>query len=249
MSRQPSRSESVIKSFRPSGGMNTVLSSVGAVVLALAVGAIFISATGADPIDAYRALLNGAFGDRRSIAETLVYATPYILGGLAFAVAARGGMFNIGIEGQLVMGGLASGLIGAVNLGLPAFLFLPLALITAAVAGAIWGAIPGILKARAGSHEVITTIMLNYIALRIVTYVMTSTDSWLPINPELQATDKVLPAVKLPIILSGTRLHAGFIVAILTAVFIWYLLFRTTMGYRIRTVGLSRGAADYAGMK
>jgi general nucleoside transport system permease protein len=249
MSQRPSRSESTARSWRLSGGANTVLSSVGAVLLALVIGAIFIAATGADPIEAYRALLNGAFGDRRSIGETFVYATPYIFGGLAFAVAARGGMFNIGVEGQLVIGGLACGLVGAVDLGLPRVLFLPLALITAAVAGAIWGAIPGVLKARTGSHEVITTIMLNYIAFRIVTYVMTSTDDWLPVNPQLQATDKVEPAAKLPIILSGTRLHAGFIVAILTAVFIWYLLFRTTMGYRIRTVGLSRGAADYAGMK
>lgn len=249
MSRQSSRSETTNKGRHLPGGANTVLSSVGAVVLALFIGAIFIAATGADPIEAYRALFSGAFGDRRSIGETLVYATPYIFGGLAFAVAARAGMFNIGVEGQLVIGGLASGLVGAVDLGLPAFLFLPLALITAAVAGALWGAIPGVLKARTGSHEVITTIMLNYIAFRIVTYVMTSTDDWLPVNPQLQATDKVEPAAKLPIILSGTRLHAGLVVALLTAVFIWYLLFRTTLGYRIRTVGLSRGAADYAGMK
>ena len=249
MSRQPSPGSSSGRSLLRSPGVSTVLSSVGAVVIALLVGAIFIALTGADPIKAYRALFEGAFGDRRSIGETLVYATPYIFGGLSFAIAARAGMFNIGIEGQLVMGGLACGLVGAVDLGLPAFLFLPLALVTAAVAGGLWGAIPGVLKARTGSHEVITTIMLNYIAFRIVTYVMTSTDGWLPVNPQLQATDKVEPAARLPNILSGTRLHAGLIVALLAAVAIWYLLFRTTLGYRIRTVGLSRGAADYAGMK
>jgi len=229
--------------------MSTVLSSVGAVVIALFVGAIFIAATGANPLEAYRALFSGAFGDRRSLGETLVYATPYIFGGLSFAVASRAGMFNIGIEGQLVIGGLACGLLGAKDLGLPAVVFLPLALIAAGVAGAVWGAIPGILKARTGSHEVITTIMLNYIAFRIVTYVMTSTDDWLPINPELQATDKVQPAARLPILLSGTRLHAGLVVAVVAAFLMWYLLFRTTLGYRIRTVGLSRGAAAYAGMK
>jgi len=249
MSRQQSRADSSRRFSLRSGGFGTVLSSIGAVVVALAVGAIFIAATGSDPIAAYRALLEGAFGDRRSIGETLVYATPYIFGGLSFAIAARAGMFNIGVEGQLVIGGLACGLVAAVDLGLPAVLFLPLALLTAIVAGAIWGAIPGLLKARTGSHEVITTIMLNYIAFRIVTYVMTSTDSWLPVNPQLQATDKVEPAARLPNILSGTRLHAGLIVALLAAIAIWYLLFRTTLGYRIRTVGLSRGAADYAGMK
>ena len=249
MSRQASRSDSAKGGRRSSGGMSTVLSSVGAVVIALFVGAIFIAATGANPLEAYRALFSGAFGDRRSLGETLVYATPYIFGGLSFAVASRAGMFNIGIEGQLVIGGLACGLLGAKDLGLPAVVFLPLALIAAGVAGAVWGAIPGILKARTGSHEVITTIMLNYIAFRIVTYVMTSTDDWLPINPELQATDKVQPAARLPILLSGTRLHAGLVVAVVAAFLMWYLLFRTTLGYRIRTVGLSRGAAAYAGMK
>lgn len=249
MSRQPSPGSTTGRSLLRSPGVSTVLSSVAAVVIALLVGAMFIALTGADPINAYRALFEGAFGDKRSIGETLVYATPYIFGGLSFAIAARAGMFNIGVEGQLVMGGLACGLVGAVDLGLPSFLFLPLALLTAAVAGGLWGAIPGVLKARTGSHEVITTIMLNYIAFRIVTYVMTSTDGWLPVNPQLQATDKVEPAARLPNILSGTRLHAGLIVALLAAVVIWYLLFRTTLGYRIRTVGLSRGAADYAGMK
>lgn len=227
----------------------TVVTSVGAIVIALLIGAIFIVIFGDDPIAAYRALFSGAFGDRRSIAETLVATTPFIFGGLAFAVAARAGMFNIGIEGQLMMGGLACGLVGAFDLGLPAVLFLPLALATAAVAGGLWGALSGVLKAQTGAHEVITTIMLNYIAFRINTYVMTSAEGWLPINPGLQATEKVQPEARLPNILSGTRLHAGIILAIVVAVAMWYLLFRTTFGYRIRTVGLSRGAASYAGIK
>src|SRR5215217_4102416 len=226
----------------------TVYSSVGAVLVALLVGAIFILIFGDDPVAAYRALFSGAFGDRRSIAETLVAATPFIFGGLAFAVAARAGMFNIGIEGQLMMGGLACGLLGAYDLGLPSIVFLPLVLTVAAIAGGLWGAIPGVLKARRGAHEVITTIMLNYIAFRIVTYVMTSTSDWLRVNPELQATDKVQPGARLPNILSGTRLHAGIILAVATAIALWYVLFRTTFGYKIRTVGLSRGAASYAGI-
>src|SRR5215217_8360288 len=156
----------------------TVYSSVGAVLVALLVGAIFILIFGDDPVAAYRALFSGAFGDRRSIAETLVATTPFIFGGLAFAVAARAGMFNIGIEGQLMMGGLACGLLGAYDLGLPSLLFLPLALVTAALAGAAWGAIPGLLKAKTGAHEVISTIMLNYLAFRINTYLMTSAEGW-----------------------------------------------------------------------
>jgi ABC-type uncharacterized transport system permease subunit len=222
---------------------------VGAVAVALAVGALFILLFGNDPIDADRALFSGAFGDRRGIGETLVAASPLIFGGLAFAIAARAGMFNIGIEGQLMIGGLAGGIVGAEDLGLPAVLFLPLALLTAAVAGGIWGALPGVLKAKSGAHEVITTIMLNYIAFRINTYVINNGEDFLPVDPGSQATDKVQAAARLPRILDGTRLHAGIILALAAAVVLWYVLFRMTFGYKVRTVGLSRGAAAYAGIK
>jgi ABC-type uncharacterized transport system permease subunit len=231
------------------GTLPTVVSSVGAVLVALLVGAIFILIFGDNPIEAYRALFSGAFGDKRAIGETLVAASPMIFGGLAFAVAARAGMFNIGIEGQLMMGGLASGIVGAEALGLPAILFVPLALLTAVAAGAAWGAIPGVLKARAGAHEVISTIMLNYIAFRINTYVINNGENVLPVSPGSQATDKVQPAARLPNILAGTRLHAGILLALAAAVILWYVLFRTTFGYRMRTVGLSQGAAAYAGIK
>lgn len=231
------------------GALPTLFSSAGAVVVALLVGAIFILIFGEDPIAAYRALFAGAFGGKRAIGETLVAASPLILGGLAFAVAARAGMFNIGIEGQLMIGGLACGIVGAEHLGLPAVVFLPLALLTAAVAGAIWGAIPGVLKAKSGAHEVISTIMLNYIAFRINTYVINNGAGVLPVSPGTQATDRLQPAARLPIILQGTRLHAGILLALAAAAILWYVLFRTTLGYRMRTVGLSRGAAAYGGIK
>jgi general nucleoside transport system permease protein len=124
----------------------------------------------------------------------------------------------------------------------------PVALLAAVVAGGLWGALPGVLKARFGAHEVITTIMLNYIAFRIVTYIMTGGPDWLPVDSQLQATNRAQPEARLPNILNGTRLHAGFIIALVVAVAIWYVLFRTTLGYRLRTVGLSRGAAAYAGI-
>ncbi len=231
--------------LRQSGPM--VLTSAGAVALALALGALVILFSGQDPVVAYRALVSGAFGDRRGIAETLVAATPYILGGLAFTVAFRAGMFNIGIEGQIVIGGLACGLVGAYDLGLPPVIFLPLALIVAALAGGLWGAIPGALKAVSGAHEVITTIMLNYLAFRLLTYVLTETESWLPVNIQLQATKPVQPEARLPNLLERTRLHAGIIVALAAALVLWLLLYRTTWGYRVRTVGYSRGAAAFAG--
>ena len=226
-----------------------LMSSALAVLLALAVGAIFILISNDDPIEAYRALLNGAFGGRRAIAETLVASTPMILGGLAFAVAARAGLFNIGIEGQLVMGSLAGALVGAANLGLPAIVYVPLAIFVGGLVGGLWGAIPGVLKARSGASEVITTIMLNYIAFQISSYMVTSAGSWFSlIDAVQQATKKVVPAARLPIILDGTRLHAGFLFALGAAIVLWYVLFRTTFGYKIRTVGLSPGAAAFAGI-
>jgi simple sugar transport system permease protein len=226
----------------------TLVSSLGAVALALLVGAVIIVLSGDDPMLAYRALFSGAFGGRRPITETLVAAIPLILGGLAFAVAFRAGLFNIGIEGQLVMGGLASGLVGAIALGLPIFVHLPLALLAAALAGAFWGGVPGFLKARTGAHEVITTIMLNYLAFRISGYLVTADDLLPIVDPQQQGTDRVAAAARLPLLLVRTRLHAGLILALLAAVALWYLLFRTTFGFRLRTVGLSRGAAAYAGI-
>ncbi|MCC6705085.1 MAG: ABC transporter permease [Thermomicrobiales bacterium] len=228
------------------GAISPIVSSTIAVLAALIVGGIVIAATGSDPIEAYRAMFRGAFGSRRQIGETLVSATPLILGGLAFAIAARAGMFNIGIEGQLVMGAFAAGVIGTYDLG-PRPVGLVIALAAGVIAGGIWGMIPGLLKAFSGAHEVITTIMLNYLALRMVSYAVNNVD-WLPVNPPLQATDPVLPANKLPILLDGTRLHAGIIVAIVAAIVLWWILFRSVYGYKVRTVGLSPGAAKFSGI-
>lgn len=230
------------------GVFPTMISSIAAVGIALAVGAIFILISNDNPIDAYKALFTGAFGDRRSIAETLVATTPYTLGGLAFAVAARAGMFNIGIEGQFMVGGLLSGVFAASNTNLPAVIFLPLALILAIAGGGIWGVIAGLLKAKTGAHEVITTIMLNYLAFRLNNYIIGGAEDWLPVDPQIKGTDKIQPAAALPRILDGTRLHAGIFIALAAAVLLWYLLFRTTFGYRLRTVGQSPGAAAFAGI-
>lgn len=234
--------------FRQRGLWVTVFSSVAAVAVALLVGAIFILLSQQNPITAYRALLDGAFGSRRAIGETLAASTPYIFGGLAFAVAYRAGLFNIGIEGQMLMGGLAAGLFAAWNFNLPHVIYLPLALLMAAIAGGVWGAIAGALKAISGAHEVITTIMLNYLAYQILSYAVLRSSNWLPVNPQLQATKPASPDARLPNILSGTRLHAGLLLALLMATLVWYLLFRTTFGYQLRSVGLSKGAAAYAGM-
>ncbi len=225
----------------------TLVSSLLAIAIALLAGGVVIALSGENPIPAYEALFLGAFGGQRAIAETLVMAAPLILGGLAFAVAAKAGLFNIGIEGQMVMGGLLAGLTAAWDSGLPIFIHLPLAILAAMAAGGIWGFIPGFLKARTGAHEVITTIMLNYLAYRISTVVI-GQEHFLLVNPALQATQPALETAELPRLLEGTRLHAGIIVSLAAAAAVWYLLYRTVFGYKVRTVGLSRGASAYAGI-
>jgi general nucleoside transport system permease protein len=224
------------------------LGSIAAVIVALLLGAVVIQISGSDPVEAYRALYEGAFGGRRAIGDTLIYTAPLILGGLAFAIAARAGMFNIGIEGQLVVGGFAAALVGAWDLGLPSAIYIPLALLAAAVAGGIWGFIPGYLKAKTGAHEVITTIMLNYLAFRLITYLTLKQSRYLPVDPTTVATERVVDAARLPRILDGTRLHAGIIIALVSAVVLWFILYHTSFGYKVRAVGLSRGASAYGGI-
>ncbi|MDQ3692867.1 MAG: ABC transporter permease [Chloroflexota bacterium] len=246
----PASQLGLLSGLRAAGGgaIPTLVSSAGAVALALLAGGVVILVSGQDPLLAYQAMFIGAFGGPREISETLIAAAPLILGGLAFAIAYQAGLFNIGIEGQLVLGGLAAGLVAATPLGLPIFVHLPLAVLAAVVAGGFWGGLPGFLKARTGAHEVITTIMLNYIAFRISAYVIANQGIFPMVNPSLQATNPAVPEAELPRLIEGTRLHAGLILALVAAAILWYVLFRTTFGYRLRMVGISRGAAAFAGV-
>ena len=237
----------MVKPSRFRGALSAIVTSTIAVIVALIIGGIVIWMTGEDPINAYRAMFNGAFVGKRQIAETLVASTPLIIGGLSFAIAARAGMFNIGIEGQLIMGALAAGLVGTYNFG-PRPIGMIIAIVAGIAAGAVWGVIPGVLKAASGAHEVITTIMLNYLALRVASYAVNSAYDYLPVNPNLQASNPVRPANELPNLLSGTRLHAGIILAVVAAFLLWWLLFRSSYGYKVRTVGISPGAAAYGGI-
>jgi len=243
----PTERESSSPWGRVTRALPTVLSSLLAIAIALLAGAVVLALSGANPIPAYEALFAGAFGGRRELAETLVMATPLILGGLAFAVAARAGLFNIGIEGQMVVGGLCAGLVAAWDPGLPVFIHLPLAVLAGMMAGSVWGFIPGFLKAQTGAHEVITTIMLNYLAYRISTVVI-GQENFPLVNPALQATLPALENARLPRLIEGTRLHAGILIALAAAAVVWFLLYRTVFGYKIRTVGLSPGAAAFAGI-
>jgi simple sugar transport system permease protein len=196
--------------------------------------------------DAYAALFSSSLGGRRPISETLLEATPLILTGLSVTFAFRAGLFNIGGDGQFLAGALASVYVGF-SLDLPAALHLPLAVLAGAAGGALWGGIAGVLKARTGAHEVITTIMLNFVALRLVDYALSTTvlrraDRTNPISKT------VLESARLPRFADDLRVHAGLLVALAVAWGIWWLLFRSTTGFRVRAVGASPSAARYAGM-
>jgi len=197
-------------------------------------------------IAAYRGLFEGMFGSKRATTETIVSSTPYILAGLAVALGFKCGLFNIGAEGQLYAGALFSVYVGYAWRGAPIYIHLPVALAAGALGGALWGAIPGFLKARFGAHEVINTIMLNYIAVKTVDYLVKNVIR----DPEasLDRTRYVLDSAKLPILIPGTRLHSGFIIALLAVGFVYWFLFRTTWGFEMRTVGANPSAARYAGM-
>lgn len=202
---------------------------------------------GTNPVLAYRSLGEGAFGTQKAIIETLIKATPFILMGLGIALAFRGGLFNIGMEGQLFVGSAVAVIIGY-SVELPAIIHLPLALLGGMLGGAIWAAIPGYLKARTGAHEVITTIMANFIALRVINWAIGVDGPMRAPLTVIPETRSVFPSARLPMLIAETRLHAGFIIALLAAVFIYWLLWRTVIGFELRTVGANPNAARYAGI-
>lgn len=214
------------------------------VILALIIGGIILVFSGADPIAAYAALVEGALGDGEAIARTLEKATPLILGGLAVAFAFKAQLFNIGGQGQLVLGAIISAYVGYSITGLPLIIHLPLALIAGCLAGALYGAIPGALKTYTGAHEVITTIMLNSIAINLTEYL--ADGPWKDPSGIFARTPAIQPSAVIPRI---GQVPIGFLLAVAMAGVIWYLLYRTTLGFEIRSVGQNQHAAQYAGIK
>jgi simple sugar transport system permease protein len=202
------------------------------------------------PILAYWGLIQGAIGSPQAIAETTVWAVPYIFAGLAVALAFKGGLFNIGAEGQLALGALATAWVGfglpAITGPLPAIIHVPLALAGGMAAGAAWGAIPGYLKARTGAHEVINTIMLNYLALLLTSYLLNG--PWKDPNPFNVVAQSPLIAESSRLTPIFERLHWGLPLALLAAWLVYVLIWKTTLGFEIRTVGANPSAARYAGI-
>lgn len=227
--------------------------------LAVGVGSIIIWASGYDPGAAFAALWQGSFGSPKAIGDTLLKSTPLILTGLAVAYGFRAGLFNIGAEGQLFLGGLAATWIGLTLTGLPWYVLIPLMLLASMLAGAAWAFIPAILKARIGAHEVITTMMFTYIGRYLVSYLVIGP---LKAPGQIPQTRQIAEAGQLERIqnlfsesarqsfefLNLGRGHMGIVVALLAAVVVWFVLKYTTLGYENRAVGFNRWASETAGI-
>ncbi len=241
----------------------TILAVIG-LLFAIGFGHVLVMAWQA-VMHAYGALLEGSLGSPAAmidalqsgdpqrvaqafypISEALVTSTPYIFAGLAVALGFRSGLFNIGVEGQLFIGAITSVFVGYSLQGLPAIIHIPLTLAAGALGGAAWGFIPGFLKARVGAHEVINTIMMNYIAFRLSEWLLNGPmkrPGAVPVSPFIEASARLPRFFMDPI-----RFHAGFFIALGAAIFVWWFLFKTKWGFELRTVGANPRAARYAGM-
>lgn len=240
-----------------------------AVLTGLIIGAFAILISGANVFTAYGALFVGSFGDPvrfytgfqqlfstgetagllkaiYPFTESLVTATPYIFAGLSVALGFRCGLFNIGAEGQFFIGALSSAFVGYSLVGLPAYIHLPLAVLAGAAGGALWGIIPGYLKAKFGAHEVVNTIMMNWIAFKLSDWLLNGpmkASGFRPVTPNVEVTAELPRFFPDPI-----RLNWGLILAFVVAYALYWFLFKTTLGFEIRSVGANPDAAKYAGM-
>lgn len=219
--------------------------SAAAVVLALALGAVIIQAAGYSIADAYYNLYYGAFGSIYSIADTLLNSVPLLFTGLAVAFGFKAGLFNIGAEGQMYVGALTTAVTALAIPPTLGYLGTLLALAAGALAGAAWGFFPGYLKARTGAHEVITTIMMNYVATLLTTYLV---KHYFKAPGPVDQTAMVPPALRLPELIASTRLTWSIVLALALVAAVHWLLTQTVLGYEIIAVGQNPGAAAYAGI-
>ena len=220
-----------------------------AVLLGILIGSLLLIASGANPLEAYAALLKGAFGTPVAFQRTLEKATPLIFSGLAVAFAFKAGLFNIGAQGQLLLGAVVAAFVGFSIDGLPAIIHVPLALLIGGLAGALYGFIPGALKAYTGAHEVIVTIMLNYVAYYLIAFLLRTPGALQAPGSTNPKSPAMLPTAVFPELFGPKyNLHLGFLFAIAATIWVWYLINRSNLGFQFRAVGENPNAARVAGM-
>lgn len=231
--------------LRPFAGLAV---PAGAVIAALVVGAILLGVFGANPLTGYRELFTGAFGGPDELAATALKSIPLMLVGVGICIAFRTGVINIGGEGQIIMGAILATLVALALPDVPRPILVPLVMIAGGVGGGIWGAVPGALKAYSGVNEILSTIMMNIIAGFFMSFLL---EDWL-IEPgaiRIQQTKRLTQNADLPILPGGTRLHLGIVVALIVAILAYLLLFRSSLGMRLRAVGHNPHASRASGMK
>ncbi|MEO8398114.1 MAG: ABC transporter permease [Chloroflexota bacterium] len=239
-------------SARATSGCIVALAPIIAVLLAFVAGAILLLILGADPIKAYATMIDGAFGNQAGIFRTLTRATPLLIIAIGICIAFRGGVINIGAEGQVFIGGIAA---AAFSLGagstLPGFLLAPLTLIVGFLGGAIWGAIPGFLKARFDVNEILSTVMMNEIAGQVLLFLLAGPlldPAQIAAGTRIPQTDQIPDGAFLARLAPPSQLNIGLFIGLVMAILVYVLLWRTTIGYRIRAVGLNKDASRYAGI-
>ncbi len=220
-------------------------------IAALLLGALMMALLGANPLTGYHAMFDGAFVGNNALGETAAKAAPLLLVGIGICISFRANVLNIGGEGQLAMGGLAGAATAIALPSLPSLILIPLVLAAGAVGGAVWGAIPGAFKAYFNVNEILSTIMLNLVAVQIMNYLLAGP----MVDKSQNSTYGLIPETKLlsehswlPTLVKGTELNLGALVAIALAIVIYLMLGRTGFGFRLRSVGISRDASNYAGM-
>lgn len=224
---------------------------VFATLAALLLGAVMLLFLKVDPIEAYKALWDGAFGSSNAFAETLVKATPLLLVGLGICISFRGDVINIGGEGQMIVGAILATWVGLTFTGLPGWLMIILAMLAGFIGGGLWGGIPGVLKAYFNVNEILSTVMMNAIAVQLMNFLLRGPmidPSQAELASKIPQTARLLEIFRLPRLVP-TRLHLGSLIAVVLAILVYILLWRTTLGYRIRAVGQNLNASRYAGIK
>jgi ABC-type uncharacterized transport system permease subunit len=223
---------------------------VFATLAALGIGAVMLLFLKVNPIEAYAALWDGAFGSTNALAETLVKATPLLLVALGICISFRGGVINIGGEGQMILGAISATWLGLNLTDWPGWVVIPVALLVGFLGGAVWGGIPGILKAYFNVNEILSTVMMNAIAVQLMNFLLRGPmidPSQALLASKIPQTARLIEALHLAR-LTPTRLHTGALIAVILAILVYFLLWRTIYGYRIRAVGQNEYASRYAGI-
>jgi len=223
-----------------------IVISLFSLILSLVVSGIIMAFAGFSPLEAYGAMFVGAFGGLSNFADTLGIATPLIFTGLAVTIAMRGGILNVGCEGQLYIGGMAAALTGAYVKGLPAIIHIPICFLAAMLAGGLWAVLAGVIKIRANANEVIITIMLNYIAIYLTDYLASYV---FKADGMVVKTNEIMHSAVLPQLYPHSRLTIGLLFALLAMVFIAWILKSTILGYNIRALGQNPYAAEAGGIR